>query len=218
MTSAPSELRPLLEAWPAGRPIIRVHPSTFGATEFNADPKTNGRFHPLRHGRRIVPVLYGAGDDAAAASETVFHTVPAPEGPEVRPRQVALAPWLAWVWSTLAARRDLQLVSLRGNGLRAIGARRDELITSPRTAWPTARTWAEALLVAAPEADGLRWTSRQAPRRDALVLFGKTKGRTGGIQRAELEVVNPPVPFLSPAGLERLMATATKLDITLLIE
>lgn len=218
MIRNPSELRPVLEAWPAGRPIVRAHPSTFGATEFNADPNTSGRFHPIRHGRRIVPVLYGAGDDTAAASETVFHTVPAPEGPDVHPRQVALAPWLAWVWSTIAPRRDLHLISLRGNGLRTIGARRDELITSPRTTWPTTRTWAEALLTAAPDADGLRWTSRQTPRRDALVLFGKARGRTGGLQRTELEVVTPPVPFLSPTGLERLMATATSLDITLLVE
>lgn len=218
MTVDRSSLRPVTELWPAGRSIVRAHPSTFGATEFNADPKANGRFHPLRSGRRIVPILYGAADDVAAASETVFHTVPAPEGTEVRPRQVALAPWLAWVWSTVAARRDLRLISLRGQGLRVIGARREELITSPRTAWETTRSWAQALLDAAPDADGLRWTSRQAPRREALVLFGKTKDRTGGVQRSELDVVDPPVPFLSPTGLERLMLTATNLDITLLIE
>jgi hypothetical protein len=213
-------LRPVTVTWPAGRPIIRAHPSEFGATELDGRPGADGRFSPLRFDSRVVPVLYGAGDDETAAAETIFHTVPAREGitREIRPRQVALAPYVSWVWSTIESRRDLALVSLRGDGLARLQTTRLKLILGGRKDWPRTRRWAEALLVDAPHADGLWWTSRQSKRSDALMLFGRHRGRSGGVGRGELKVVVPPLPFLAPEGFERLCGVATRLDVTLLLD
>lgn len=198
---------------------MRAHPSEFGATEFDDRAAADNRFSPIRADRRVVPVLYGAGDEAAAASETIFHTVPAPEGgsQEVRPRQVALAPYVSWVWSTIACRRGLNLASLRGDGLARLGITRSHLILSGRADWPITRQWAEAIYRDAPNVDGLCWTSRQAARRDAVVLFGRRRSRAGGVSRTDIDVVAPPVPFLAPVGFERLCEVATRLEITLLL-
>lgn len=206
--------------WPAGRPIVRAHPSEFGATEFDDRANADNRFSPIRAGRRVIPALYGGGDEAAAASETIFHTVPPPEGAtrEVRPRQVAQAPYVSWVWSTVACRRDLTLVSLRGDGLARLGITRTRLLLSGRGGWPTTQRWAEALYGDAPHADGLWWRSRQAARRDAVMLFGRRRERAGGVARSELAVVAPPVPFLAPEGFERLCEVATHLDVTLVLD
>ncbi len=206
--------------WPAGRPIVRANPSEFGATEFDGRPDVDNRFSPIRAGRRALPVLYGAGDESAAASETIFHAVPAPEGAtrELRPRQVAWAPYISWMWSTIACRRDLTLVSLRGDGLVRLGVTRSQLVLGGRRDWPITRLWAEALYGGAPHADGLWWTSRQAARRDAVLLFGRRRDRAGGVRRSELQVVVRPVPFLGPEGFERLCEVAIRLDITLLLD
>lgn len=213
-------LHPELVVWPAGRPIVRAHPSEFGATEFDRRENADGRFSPIRVGHGIVPVLYGAGDAEAAASETIFPNVPAPEGRtrEVRPRQVALAPHVSWVWSTVACRRELTLVSLRGDGLAAVGLTRSQLILGGRGDWPITRQWAHALHDSAPTADGLWWTSRQADQHDAILLFGRHRGRRGGVARTELSVVVPPVPFIAPEGFEQLCAAATQLDICVLLD
>ncbi len=199
---------------------MRTHPSEFGATEFDNRADADNRFSPIRADSRVLPVLCGAGDEAAAASETIFHTVPAREGAtrEVRSRQVALSPYVSWVWSTVACRRDLTLASLRGDGLARLGAARSQLILSGRGDWPNTRRWAQGLYGDTPHADGLWWASRQAARCDAVMLFGRRQGRAGGVARSDLEVVVPPVPFLAPEGFERICQVATQLDIALLIE
>lgn len=219
-SSSNEPLQPVLAVWPAGRSIVRAHPSEFGATEFDGRATSQNRFSPMRSGRRLVPVLYGAGDVEAAASETIFHTVPAPEGSsrEVRPRLVALTPYVSLAWSTIACRRDLTLVSLRGSGLASLGVTREQMILSGRDQWTNVRRWAEGIWHDSPHADGLWWTSRQAARRDVIMLFESRRGRPGGVRRYELEVVEPPVPFLAPPGLERLCEVATRLDITLVVD
>lgn len=82
-----------------------------------------------------------------------------------------------------------------------------------------------AAVIAALRGIGLRgwplalwWKSRQARRRDAVMLFGRRCGRSGGIARGELEVVVPLLPFLAPKGYELLCEVATRLDITVLFD
>jgi hypothetical protein len=49
-----------IEIWDADKPVIRVHHSAFGATEFNPG-KGNGRFHPLVSRTRVsIPTIYGS--------------------------------------------------------------------------------------------------------------------------------------------------------------
>ena len=95
---------------------------------------------------------------------------------------------------------------------------RSELVLSGRSEWPLTRQWAEALHRDAPDADGLWWNSRQAARRDVIMLFGRRRGRAGGVARAEIEVVDPPLPFIAPDGFDQLCEVATTLDVTLLVD
>lgn len=213
----PLGLTPQFRLWEAGRPIIRAHPSTFGSTEFDRRPDADSRWSSIAPDGRVQGVLYGAADHHAAASETIFHTVPDPDRPDadMLPRQVPLGPYQAWVWSVLACERALRLVDLGDSGLSAIGATRQELILSGRRDYPTTRRWSEALWHVAPEADGLYWDSRQAPGRVALMLFEARDDRPGGVARSELFADGPPDPFFYPDGLERLSVLAAELDITL---
>lgn len=204
-----------MEIWAASRPLVRAHSSAYGATELNQSRRSWSRFAPLIGGRGLVPTLYGAVDDVAAASETIFHTVAAGEREEVRPRRIALADYRAFIWSTLASSRDLVLISLIGSDLAALGVNRRDLILSPNTAYARTQQWALALWNWFPDADGLVWKSRQEPTRRALLLWEVRPGHSG-IARNDLGVVEAPVPFLSPKGLDRLSASANALDIELI--
>jgi hypothetical protein len=215
----PDSLIPLLWTWPAGQGIVRAHSSIFGSTEFDRRDDTDARWSTITPNGQVQGALYGAATQDAAASETVFHTVPV-EGDsqrEDRPRQVPLGPYQAWVWSTVTCRRDLALVNLDEDGLVALGATRAELVLSSRRDYPATRLWAEALWHAAPEADGLYWISRQAPGQSALMLFEKRDDRPGGVARHELFADGPPDPFFYREGLERLYQLATRLNITVVV-
>ena len=214
----PARLEARTRPWAAGRPIIRAHPSRFGSNELDRRGDADNRWSPITVGGQVVGVLYAAESHRAAASETIFRTVPIPEGNrEDRPRQVFLGPYQGWVWSTLACSRELTLVDLDTEGLAALGVTWENLIGSGRLHYPMTRRWAEALWRAAPSADGLVWRSRQAPDQEALVLFEKLPRRPGGLRREELFSDGPPDPFFYPQGLERLFALAAELDVTIVL-
>jgi hypothetical protein len=212
-----ANLKPRLVVWPAGRPIVRAHPSIFGSTEFDRRPDGDSRFSTIRPNGIVQGVLYGAEDQDAAASETIFHTVPAdrPGSPDPRPRQIPLGPYESWMWSTVACGHDLVLVELDSDGLEAIGTNRELLILSGRRDYPRTRRWSEALWHAAPQADGLYWVSRQSVGKVAVMLFETRDDRPGGVARHELFADGAPDPFFYPARLARLADLASRLNITL---
>jgi hypothetical protein len=211
------DLHPRLRTWAAGLPIVRAHPSIFGSTEFDRRGDADSRFSAIQPNGTVQGVLYGAEDHDAAGSETIFHTVPADKTdvPDAHPRQVLLGPYEASMWSTVACGRDLRLVDLDTDGLRAIGVTREELILSGRRDYPGTRRWSEALWHAAPDADGLCWVARQAAGRFAVMLFEARDDHPGGTARHELFADGPPDPFFYPDGLTRLADLALRLDITL---
>ena len=185
------ELDPLIEEWSVGRAIGRCNPSEFGATEFNAS-RSAGRFRPFTSRRRTVPTLYGAEDFDAALSETVFHDVPI-SGPG---REVLISSLIPWLFSTIASRRTLRLVDLRGHGLRRLKIRRADLIETPAREYPALARWGKAFHACRQAPDGIIWMSRQYDRSAALMLFG------GRVSRRDLEVVDPPLPLAVGKGLE----------------
>ncbi|KKX63763.1 RES family NAD+ phosphorylase [Pseudomonas putida] len=67
---------------------------------------------------------------------------------------------------------DLRLVDLSSKALRALNISRNELIDTNGNLYPVTRKWAEAIHAYAPDAQGLRWTSRQDDTAQAFVLFG----------------------------------------------
>jgi RES domain len=185
------ELDPLVEEWEPGRPIGRCHSSVYRATEFNAT-RSAGRFRPFTSARRTVPTLYGAEDFQAALSETVFQDVPV-SGPG---REVLISSLRPWLFSTIAARRVLRLVDLRGHGLRRLQLRRGDLINTPASDYPALARWGAAFYACPQAPDGIIWVSRQYDRSAALMLFGRR------VSRRDLEVIDPPLPLAFGKGLE----------------
>ena len=204
----PADLHPRLYVWERERRFVRCHDSSFGASEFNPRLDASMRFRPFTSRRRTVPTIYGSEAVTGALSETMLHLVPA-TGPDRRLRQSRLVPFMM---STLAPRRDLQLVDLRDAALAEYGLTRAALVESPAEAYPETAVWASAFFHCPTEPDGLAWNSRQDPQTVAFVLFAR--GRVG---RRELEVVDPPEPLALGPGLVRVYEAAERLDLTIVM-
>lgn len=204
----------VISTWPSGQVIWRAHPHDFGSAQFDNRPDQDARFSTIRFRGQVLPVLYGGENDLAIASETIFHTIDV-AGSAVRPRRVFLDQYLTWQWSMLRTVRPLQLIRLDDQGLASIGTNRPDLIEGSRMTYPTARSWAQALALARPDADGMWWQSRQEPARWAVVLFGVARGRAGGFSPGDVQGFQPAVPFASPAGLERLDQLGLDAGITI---
>lgn len=185
----------------------RCHPSTFGATEFNPRARSPGRFRPLRAGRRIVPTLYAAEGHEGAISETVFHDVPV----DSAVKQVRMARFDIVLLSSIAPRRDLNLVRLHGHGFQRLSVSRRDLIESEADSYRDLAQWGQALHDCPAHPDGLLWRSRHYDDDFACLLFGDRVGRR------ELEVVAPSLPLAFGRGLELVQAAAEEAGIALIV-
>ncbi len=208
--------------WPEGRPFTRAHPHLFGSTEFDrrAVGDTDARFSPLEVVGEHVPVLYGGVDDRTASAETVFPLLP--DGG--RPRRIRRSALVTWQWSTVHPDRDLRLGALDATHPDAA-----PLVDGGAPTYADVRAATTRLLVERPDLDGLVWASRQLHDQPStvtvdldqtpasIVLFGPTKGRSGGVHRDELGSTDPAVLFVSPAGAVRLMRVGTELDMTVVV-
>jgi hypothetical protein len=114
--------------------------------------------------------------------------------------------------SAIAARRDLTLIQLHSHGLPRLGISRAELIDSEAESYARTVAWAAALHARLPEADGLIWVSRRFDTSFALVLFGDR------VARADLEVVDPPIPLFLGAGFAEVQRIAELAGIVILAE
>jgi len=172
--------------WPADRLIHRVHQARFGLIQFNGSGLGNARFSPIAsHRGRTVPTLYGGETFECALMETVFHDVPHAAGFKSCDKNNLVSQRV----SVLSPDRDLLLVDLSAKALRKLGIARARLLESDAADYPHTRPWAAALHGQFPEADGLRWVSRQDDEAHALILFGDR------VKRGALRIVQ------TPAGL-----------------
>lgn len=180
---------------------MRCHKSVFGATEYNPG-FGRGRFHPFDG----VPTLYGSSTLDGALSETVFHDLPVRgEG-----RSVLRSSLKTMLGSVLAPLRDLTLVRLHGFGLHRLGISRAELIASGADRYSQTVRWARALHASSDRIDGLVWVSRQHDTSLALVLFGDR------VRRADLEVLEAPLPLYQGDGFDVVQRAAEQAGITFL--
>jgi RES domain len=197
---------PLVETWPVGRTFVRCHDSSFGATEFNPG-FGHGRFHPFTGTEgEAVPTLYGASTLEGALSESIFHNVPL-RGPLRSIRRSILRPMQL---SVLTPRRELKLIQLHGFGLRRLGLSRADLIEAEVQHYSRTVSWAAAFHAWSQEVEGLVWVSRLHDTAFALVLFGDR------VARADLKVVEPPMPIFLGEGFSRVEDAAEKANITIL--
>jgi hypothetical protein len=166
----PTDLRPRVTTWTAGRAFSRIHPLQFRPTDFlqatNASVK--GRFHFFeRADGVVVPVLYGAESADAANAEVLFRNVPVRGGRFIRMRDLS-----SLAISLVTPKRDLALIELFGHGLRRLEVTADQLTSTVTAEYPRTIAWAQRLHESLHRADGLVWMSRQFNAAQALMLFG----------------------------------------------
>ena len=147
----------------------RVHDATYVANLFNPSTSGNARFSPIRdEAGAVIPTLYAATTPRGALMETIFHDVPYKSGF----KRVSTSRMAGKLHSPLTFQVDLQLIDLSRVALRKLGVAPSHLIDTTKAHYPETRRWAEALYAQFPKAQGLRWTSRQDDRSQAVVLFG----------------------------------------------
>ena len=165
----PKQLDATLVAWGGGLEFHRVHDRAFGGSEFNTSTKGNARFSPITDDAGvIIPTLYAGTTLDCALMETIFHDVPFTAG--FKPFSVLKM--AAKVYSILLPAADLRLIDLSTVALHKLGVKRTQLIDTTKAHYPATRRWAQALYSQFPDAQGLRWTSRQDDQAHAVMLFG----------------------------------------------
>lgn len=184
----------------AGALLYRVHSNVRRATEFNPGVGSRTRF--AFFGDPIVPVLYAAETEQAAIAETPLHDVPPTGG---------ILPYAVYsdtVMSRIVVGRTLRLASLRGLGLRRLGAEARDVTDTDASDYVRTVKWAEAAHRAA--FDGLSWTARKCNDARAVVLFGDRCGDAVDQDEAFARI------FQTGPGLDWLISTCGPLRVDVL--
>src|SRR5664280_442804 len=152
-----------------GLKLHRVHDLAFGGSEFNTNTKGNARFSPITDDAGVlIPTLYAGTTLDCALMETIFHDLPFNAG--FKP--FSKLKMDGKVHSVLNPTADLRLIDLSTVALHTLGVKRTQLIDTTKVHYPATRHWAQALYTQFPNAQGLRWTSRQDDQAHAVMLFG----------------------------------------------
>ncbi len=169
----PKSLDATLVTWGGGLEFHRVHDLAFGGSEFSTSNKGNARFSPITDDAGVlIPTLYAGTTLDCALMETIFHDVPFKAG--FKP--FSKLKMDGKVHSVLLPAADLRLVDLSTVALHKLGVKRTQLIDTTKAHYPATRRWAQALYTPFPDAQGLRWTSRQDDQAHAVMLFGTRLG------------------------------------------
>ena len=199
----PAVLDPLLKVWPSGANLWRVHKLGRRPAEFNPGVDI-GRFHPFSGSAgKPVATLYAANTWQGAVAETLFRDVPLRGAPRTKRR----AELEHRAMSLLRLRREVQLVELRGTGLRRLRLQRRELIETEADQYSRSVRWAAALYQAAPQAGGLVWTSRLDDPSATMMFFGDR------VAERDFSLVEGPIPLDVGKGLARVMELAEEAGI-----
>lgn len=165
----PKRLDATLVTWGGGLEFHRVHDLAFGANEFNTSAKGNARFSPITDDMGVlIPTLYAGTTLDCALMETIFHDVPFKAG--FKP--FSKLKMNGKVHSLVLPTADLCLIDLSTVALHKLGVKRTQLIDTTKTHYPATRRWAQMLYTQFPDAQGLRWISRQDDQAHAVMLFG----------------------------------------------
>jgi hypothetical protein len=165
----PKRLDATLIDWGGAREFHRVHDIAYGGTDFHTNLKGNARFSPILDDEGvIISTLYAGTTLDCALMETIFHDLPFKAG--FKP--VSKNKVVGKVHSVLVPTGDLRVIDLSTVALHKMGVKRTQLIDTTKAHYPATRRWAQALYKQFPDAQGLRWTSRQDDQAFAVMLFG----------------------------------------------
>lgn len=192
----------------------RIHSATYPPDGFNPGSVSEGRFRPFPKGARggaVAPTMYVADSFRAAVSETLFHDL----DPTLEEQAILRARLYPKVRSIVAPTRNLSLgprtlVDLRGNGLRRLRLRPDQLILTPPDSYPQRALWGRAFFRCPAKPDGIAWSSRLHPGGTAAILFEP--------RVREVEVDLDEVQALwQGGGLNEVLAAAEEARVTILM-
>lgn len=201
-----TELEPLIEAWPAGRPLFRVYDKRWGALGFNPTD-ASGRFRPVYEAGKIVPTAYAAGDEETALAEVLLRGVDAlsaGKAPRLYRKEVENIEM-----ACLLPTRDFQLARMSGQGLVRLKLLRAQLIDLYPPDYPHTARWAQAIYNCPIDFAGIGWTSRQNDSGRAVVLW---EGPLDPEQ--DLELDGDVVALDSEPGLELVRQAAVNAGFT----
>jgi hypothetical protein len=154
-----------------------------------------------------VPTLYGAGGHNGAISETVLHDIPISSVA----KQVRMGRFDTVLLSTIAPKRDLNLIQLHGHGFQRLNVSRRDLIETEASSYGALAEWGQALHDCPIHPDGLVWRSRLYDDDYAILLFGDR------VSRRDLGVVAPSLPLALGRGLELVQTAAEAAGIALIV-
>jgi hypothetical protein len=194
-----SEMRVGKEAYvtlTSGTELHRVHPTPYGAAQFNDTALGNARFSPMRDaGGAIVPTLYGGEDFDCAVSEIILRCADVPDidpATSLQPLQIVYpSDFAQHSHSVLRTTADLKLVDLTIVGQRKIGVDHNALLAGPSSTYAVTRAWAEQIHAKCPDAQGIYYSSYQCGPRFAVVLFGD-RIADGGVEEVSTRRVADP--------------------------
>ncbi len=209
MTSPPPLAFPAVNRFivPAGKILHRVHGRSFSPDGFNPCKGRPTRFAPLLLADgSCIPTAYVAETFECAAHETVFHEIQ-----HDAPRKTIDADAVeALDYATISPSRNLSLCALFEPDLNRWGLTRQNLIDTFASRYKETAPWAIAIHDAAPDIDGLIWTSRRCDPQFACLLFGDRVG--------DALVIHTRQPIGStPALLAQMRDFGNRAGITLVI-
>lgn len=153
----PANIKVKTEIVPAGTTMWRVYNSAYSETGFNPG-KGDSRFSPLKDvNNQIIPSLYAGESIDVALMESVFHDVP-----HTGDKEFSTSKFNNQMISELTLKQDLVMAKLHGPALRGLGITEAELIHCDASEYQHTRAWGEKVHASAPNAQGMKWASKQA--------------------------------------------------------
>ncbi|BDC83297.1 RES family NAD+ phosphorylase [Aeromonas hydrophila] len=201
----PEEIKIKTETLAAGTKMWRVHKSDYTEAGFNPG-YGDARFSPIDNasGQRI-PTLYAGESIDVALMESVFHDVPH-SGDK---KDYSTSNFDNQMLSELTLTRDVVMVKLHGPALRHLGVKEAELIHSDASEYQNTRAWAEKIHSSAPNAQGLKWDSKQAGGL-AYMYFGDR------VDENSFSISTPGTLLTeSPAAIERIEYLVAEMGVQL---
>lgn len=156
---------PELVLLPAGTALCRVQSRRHATPiHYGNDPQGDKRWHPPANASPLYGVMYVGMSPQAALVETLLH-----DAGDVVIGLAELTARVLWTFTTAA---DLPVIDLTGPALKRI--RQDsKLLSTDDLRYP--KSWSHALHQACPEAQGLCYPARPAPKYASLALFARSR-------------------------------------------
>ncbi|MNF36187.1 RES domain protein [compost metagenome] len=201
----PEEIQVKTETLPAGTKMWRVYKSDYAEAGFNPG-RGDSRFSPINNvdGQKI-PTLYAGESIDAALMESVFHDVP--HSGDLK--TYSISKFDGQMISELTLTQDVLMAKLHGPALRSLGIKEADLIHSEASEYQNTRAWAEKIHASEPNAQGLKWKSKQAGGL-AFMFFGDR------IDGNAFSVSTPGTPLTkSPATIKRIEHLVDEMGVQL---